>query len=289
MLSVIIPSRNDPHLNRTIEQLSSGAWGVVEILAMVDGPTEHELPAENYRLRVVRIPEAQGMRAAINLGVSLAQGDVLMKIDSHCDISEGYDSYLSESCERSNLVIARRNELNTDWTRGDATPCDYWYMSSPWTSGQGYMRDCRWASRTTARMDVPVDETMTISGSMWAMSRALWERIGPMDDATFGPWSGEPQELSCKTWLSDGRVLVDKRVTYAHMRGTRGYHIQWKYALRGLRRVTQYWANDEWPQAKHSFGWLVDRFWPLPMPDTRVHGEKYAWESDWRTRYGYTR
>ncbi len=285
MLSVIIPSRNDPYLAQTIQEMLNKARGEVEVIAIVDGPTEHPLPQFDWRVRLIEFREALGMRNGINRGAAVANGKYLMKIDSHCAISHGYDTLLADACADNELLIARRNELNANWTITDTTPCDYWYMSSPWTSGQGYMRDCRWVSRGNERRDLLIDDTMTISGSMWFMAKVHFERIGPMDDKTFGPWSGEPQELSCKTWLSGGRVRVHKGVTYAHMRGQRGYHIAWKYALRGLRRVTEYWANDEWKPALHPFGWLVDRFWPLPMQATRVRGEKYVWEPNWRELY----
>lgn len=281
--TVIIPSRNDKHLNRTVTEMLQKAEGDVEVVTIIDGPTEYPLPSPDPRLHVIELPVAKGMRNAINLGAKVSNQKYLMKIDSHCAISQGYDTQLQQ-CEDNWVVIGLRQELSEDWVIHD-TPIGYWYMSSPWTSGQGYMRDCRWVSRDKAHASLMLDESMTISGSMWFMSKSHFERIGGMDDVTFGPWSGEPQELSCKTWLSGGKVMVNKNVTYAHMRGERGYHIQWKYALRGLRRVTQYWANDEWPQRTHIFKWLVDHFWPLPMEHTRVRGEKYYWEPDWCEKY----
>lgn len=289
-VSVIIPSRNDRFLNNTIADMLQKAAGDVEVIAVVDGPTEFPLPPEQDRLKLIRLPEPLGMRNGINVGAAAATGEYLMKVDSHCSISEGYDELLQAECEDNWVVIARRNELNEQWEISDATPCDYWYLSCPWTSPQEYMRDCRWITRQRERPDVMLDETMTISGSMWFMPRVHFEqRIKGMNDMEFGPWSGEPQELSGKTWLGGGRVMVNKRVTYAHLRPShgveRGYHIQWKHALRGLRAATAYWANDLWPDRIHDFGWWVDHFWPLPLEHARAHAEKYFWEPDWREKY----
>src|SRR5437016_4799298 len=125
MLSAIIPSRNDPYLTQTIAELLQNARGSVEVLAVIDGPSEHALPQLGSRVKLIEVPEAQGMRAAINRAASEAQGDWLLKIDSHCAISNGYDTLLSQHGNDA-LVIARRNELNTDWMWGDRTPCDYW-------------------------------------------------------------------------------------------------------------------------------------------------------------------
>lgn len=290
MVSVIIPSRNDKFLTQTVQGLFEKAQAEVEVIAIIDGPTDYPLTFEHPLLKVIYSPVATGMRNSINLGVDASSGEYLMKSDSHCAYSEGYDTLLSAECDENWMVIARRNELDANWEFSDTTACDYWYLGSPWTSSQGFMRDCRWISRQQARMDIPLDETMTISGSMWFMSKTHFEqRIEHMNYELFGPWSGEPQELSCKTWLRGGKVMVNKRVTYGHIRPThgveRGYHITWRHALRGLRAITQYVATDQLPNRIHNLEWWVDRFWPLPMEHTRVHGEKYYWEADWKEKY----
>src|SRR3990170_1664700 len=286
-VSVLTPSRDEKYLVKTISDFVDKAEGEVEVIAVIDGPTVYPLPEERPNVKVIQLPEPLGMRNGINVAANHATGKYLLKVDSHCSISQGYDLKLQE-CEDNWIVIGRRNELDAErWQISDTSPCDYWYMSSPWTSGQGYMRDCRWVSRGEDRKDIVIDETMTISGSMWFMPKVHFERIGGMNDIEFGPWCGEPQELSCKTWLSGGKVCVRKDTVYAHLRAERNYHIRWKIALRGLRYVSQYWANDKWqhPDRIHDFGWLVDDFWPLPTEGSRHHLEKYIWESDWRQKY----
>lgn len=288
-VSVLIPSRDEQYLTETVKDIINKARGDVEVIAVVDGPTSYPVPAESSKVKVINFYKPQGMRHGINLAATIASGKYLMKIDSHCVISNGYDKTLQKDCEDNWVVVARRNELSPEWIISDTSPVDYFYMSCPWTSPQGYMRMCRWVARDYERNGILLDETMAFSGSMWFMPREhFFKRIKTMDEGRFGQWSGEPDELSCKTWLGGGKVMVNKKVTYAHMRKDkigRSYNIAWEEALKGLRECTRYWSSDEWPDRIHNFGWLVDHFWPLPLEHSRVPGEKYFWEEDWKEKY----
>lgn len=259
------------------------ATGDVEVIAVIDGPTECAVPVGFERVRLICLDEPHGMRHGINLAAQAATGDYLLKLDAHCVLSEGYDEVLKAECDDDWVVVARRNELSTDWQISDTTPVDYFYMSNPWTSPQGYMRMSRWISRDRQRRDVSLDETMSFSGSFWFMPKAYFEkRIGSMDEKRFGPWSGEPEEIACKTWLTGGKVMINKRVVYAHMRGKRSYRVPWSHALRGLQASANYWANDKWPERTRNFEWLIDHFWPLPSQRHHCNGERYFWEDDWK-------
>lgn len=288
-VSILIPSRDEKYLANTIDDMVKKAAGEVEIIAIVDGKTSYSLPPEHPNVKIICLPEPRGMRHGINLAASLATGKYLMKIDSHCIISEGYDTLLQAECEDNWVVVGRRNELSPEWIVTDTTPVDYFYMSSPWTSPQGYMRMSRWITRDRQRNDILLDETLAFSGSMWFMSKDhFFQRVRTMDEDRFGQWSGEPEELSCKTWLGGGKVMINKKVTFAHMRKDkigRPYEISWDTALVGLQESARYWSNDEWPHRIHNFDWLIDHFWPLPSQQHHCHREKYFWEDDWKEKY----
>lgn len=288
-VSILIPSRDEQFLTQTIKDLVDRAAGEIEIIAVVDGPTSHEIPQETANVRVINLPEPLGMRHGINIAADLSTGKYLMKLDSHCTITPGYDLAFQEQCEDNWVVVARRNELSPEWQITDTTPVDYFYMSSPWTSPQGYMRMSRWISRDRQNKDIMLDETMAFSGSIWFMSKDhFFNRIKKMDEARFGQWSGEPEEISCKTWLGGGKVMINKKITYAHMRKDkigRSYHISWGEALKGLTESARYWSSDEWPDRIHNFDWFIDHFWPLPSEANHCNGERYFWEADWKEKY----
>lgn len=287
-VSIIIPSRDERWLKNTVDDLLNKASGDIEIIAVVDGPTTHKLPEERNNVKLIRLSEPMGMRHGINLASSVATGKYLMKLDSHCTMTEGFDELLQKDCEDNWVVISRRGELNPDWTVTDHTIADYFYMSSPWTSSKGYFRMCRWITRDKQRSEYMLDETLTFSGSHWFMPKKHFENIGTMDEDRFGQWSGEPEEIACKTWLSGGKVMLNKNVTHNHLRKEkigRPYDVGWDLALKGLQEGTKYWSNDEWPNRIHNFEWLIDRFWPLPTKEHHCNGERYFWEYDWKEKY----
>jgi len=284
-VSIIIPSRNEEYLAPTIEDLFAHAEEEIEVLVVLDGKMDFPLAPERPGLIYINNPSPLGMRPAINQAGVQSTGKWLMKLDAHSRISQGYDAILKRDCDMDWVMVGSRNELNLATWEWAEPSSDYCYLSSPWTSSHGYMRDVRWTSRDQARKDIMVDETMTIAGCMWFMSKEHYtDRIRWMDADTFGHF-GEPQELINKTWSGGGRVMVNKNVKFAHGRSRHMYSLSWNTCVRMYRIVTRYWADDVWPHRIRDFGWLVDHFWPLPLEHTRQRYEKYYWEEDWRQKY----
>jgi hypothetical protein len=102
----------------------------------------------------------------------------------------------------------------------------------------------------------------------------------------FNSWGQQGVEVACKTWLSGGRVLVNKRTWYCHMFRTQGGDFGFPYhnpeskiqANRELSR--RLFQQNQWPKAIHSFQWLIDKFSPVPdwedyKPDTPTKGIIY--------------
>ena len=104
-----------------------------------------------------------------------------------------------------------------------------------------------------------------------------------MDEANYGMFIGEPQEVGLKAWLSGGKCMINKKVWYAHLwkgQQYRDMHLQrlgFKYTRvslhelnRGNAYSTDYWFNNRWPERVHDLSWLVERFWPVPdWPEDR--------------------
>jgi hypothetical protein len=98
--------------------------------------------------------------------------------------------------------------------------------------------------------------------------------IGRLDEEYFGMWAGEPQEMGLKTWLSGGRVVVNKTTWYAHLHKGKAWKSYSKNRTDirvGMARVVDYWMNNKWEGRTHDIEWLIDKFWPIP-----------TWPKDWR-------
>lgn len=275
MVSIIIPSRNERFLAPTVRDVLARARGDIEVLVILDGYWDHDLPSDP-RLHLIHRGVARGMRDGINSAAAIARGEYLMKLDGHCAVAEGFDVELARECDGDWVVVPRRYALDPDaWgieadTRGKY-PIDAHYLSYPyerpddWTCG---LHGTEWRARRDARTHIEIDDEMSSQGSCWFMSKAhFWRTIGPMDQTLYGSFVSEFQEVGCKTWLSGGRVAVNKRTWYAHLYKGRRFGRGYTLGPGGMAQgpdVALYWMCDRWPGQTRPLRWLIEKFWPVP-------------------------
>src|SRR3990167_6732652 len=115
MVSVIVPSRNEKYLYKTIQDLMAKAKGSIQIIAVLDGywPNIEEI-INGPKVIYLHFSKTRGMRNAINSAVAIAQGDYILKCDAHCMFDEGYDVKLQADCEDNWIVIPRRYALDPE-------------------------------------------------------------------------------------------------------------------------------------------------------------------------------
>ena len=277
LLSVIIASRNERYLQATIDDLLKNARGPIEIVVILDENDQEVTP--DPRVRVYKKVGKPGMRSALNQGISLAKGKYIMKTDAHCMFSEGFDEVLKANCADNWIVIPRRYSLDPEkWAIKTERPIvDYEYFVFPFQAELNSVKTGgKWHSRRDNRKEMWLDDEMEFQGSCWFTTKQHLLNIGGFDinTSTGDEFVLESEELSNKTWLSGGKVMVNKHAFYAHWhKGSagRGYFIN-KWPMRKQRIFhIDYWMNDRWPKAIHTMEWFIERFWPLP-----------GWPDDWR-------
>ncbi len=289
MLSIIIPSRSPQFLQNTVDDLLKKAKGEIEVIIILDGIWPDPLPKDDPRVRIIHqgtVRENPGMRAGINAGMAIARGDYMMKIDEHCMVDEGYDVKLAADCEDNWVVIPRRYRLDPiEWKiiEDGRPPIDYMSLDYPYQRPRDKtcgLHGAEWKRRD--RADILIDDTMSMQGSCYFMSRKHWDWLGGLDDRYYGPFTQEAQEISNKTWLGGGRVVVNKKTWYAHMhKGSKwgkGYGFsndQYTQHMKGTEKgrlfCIDYWLNNKWPERIHDFEWLLEKFWPVP-----------SWPENWK-------
>lgn len=290
MVSIIIPSRNDEFLFKTVEDLLAKARGEVEIIIILDGYWPETIVDYGQKVTILHqgtIHNSRGMRQAINDGISLSKGEYVMKIDEHCMVDEGYDLKLVVDCADNMVVIPRRYRLDAEnWEiiEDGRPPVDYMCIDYPYqrphdkTCG---LHGAEW--KRPERADILIDDTPSFQGSCYFMSRKHWDNcIGFLDDREYGQFTQEAQEIGMKTWLSGGSVTVNKKTWYAHMhkgKKGKGYgfsNAQYQMHQEGTERGRVY-CIDLWLHTKdylHDWGWFIDEKFPT-MP---------GWGNDWRER-----
>src|SRR3990167_4654120 len=138
MLSIIIPSRNDEYLQKTIDDLLKKAEGAIEVIVVLDGYWPDPVLINNPRVVIIHhgtFHNSRGMRDSINAGMAIAKGEYVMKIDEHCMVDQGYDVKLIADCEDNWVVIPRRYRLDADkWEiiEDGRQPIDYMKIDYPY-------------------------------------------------------------------------------------------------------------------------------------------------------------
>ena len=289
MVSVIIPSRNAEFLQRTIDDLFAKAKGEIEVIVALDGFWPDPPLIDRKNLIIIHHGEVhnnKGMRFSINAGMAIAKGDHVMKIDEHCIVDEGWDEKLLADCEDNWIVIPRRYRI--DWEKWDILhdgrpPVDYMHIDYAFqrpndnTCG---LHGAEW--KRPERKDILIDDTPSFQGSCYFMSKKHWDTvIKEMDAEKYGQFTQEAQELGMKTWLSGGRVIVNKKTWYAHYhKGSHGknygfsnaqYRIHQADKEKGRLYCRDYWLSTK--DFKYDWEWFMSKFPDMP-----------GWGTDWKER-----
>jgi glycosyltransferase involved in cell wall biosynthesis len=296
-LSVIIPARNEEFLAKTVEDLLQNIRGNTEIIVVLDGAVADPPLKSDPRITIIYHPQPVGQRAASNDAAKLAKGKYLMKIDAHCAVDEGFDVKMLEAFkevgDNVTMIPGMKNLHIFDWVcpeghrryQGRSGVCKecgktetkdiVWIAKpSPWSTAFRfdktmhfqYWRDWGYLQKGD------ISETMSIQGSCFMLTKEKWFELDICSEE-FHSWGQQGVEVACKTWLSGGRVMCNKRTWYAHMFRTQGGDFSFPYSNpqskvnenRELSR--QLFQHDKWPKATRKFQWILDHFNP---PDWTV-------------------
>ena len=286
MLSIIIPSKTEIFLQKTILDVLNKATGEIEIFPILDGyePPANEI-VDDKRVKYIRLSKSYHTqkRHGINLVASICKGKYIMSLDAHCMMAEGFDEVLIKDLEDDWVAVPRRNRLDAEnWCLqnqiDDRPPIDYEYIMWPLQFNPIGFHGYKWDDRTLKRWDIKIDDTITFQGSCWIMWKSWFKRCGFMQIAGYTGWGMEAEEISFTTWLTGGRIVTNKNTFYAHLHKGREYGRMYFLPKAETRLCNKYcyefWTKDKPLKNRiHNFSWLIKKFWPLP-----------GWPDDWQER-----
>lgn len=252
MISILIPARNEPYLQKTIDDLLEHAETEIEILVGLDGYDAHV--AGPNCVRVIRSAKPIGQRAMLNKLAQEARGEYLMKVDAHCSFGQGYDRIMLEDFE-DDMAMAP-TLLSLDAETWEARP-------KPTSSAYYFDKEMVFQYHREAENNKPLNETMCLQGSCFLVTKKMYFELNLCDEA-FGSWGSQGVEIGCKVWLSGGRCVTNKRTYYAHLFRENDEAFPYQRNMEQVRGANalakEIFLNDRWPLAKKKLTWIINKF-----------------------------
>jgi len=260
-LSILIPSRNEMFLARTIQDILENIEAETEVIALLDGQWSDPPVPQNDRVNIIYVPEAIGQREGTSMAVRLAKGKYIMKVDAHCAFDKGFDrkmiDFFKEHGDNMTAVPIMRNLWAFDWK---CYNCGWKKYQSPTPEkcpdcgSTNVKRKMMWVGKKNPQSvsycfdaephfqyfedykhrkgkdgktnhergkEIGWSETMSLQGSCWMMTREKYIDYKPTREQ-FGSCGNDGIEIACREWLSGGKVLVNYNTWYAHMFRTQG-------------------------------------------------------------------
>lgn len=204
-LSILIPARNEPYLQKTVDDILTHSEADTEVLVGMDGQWVNMNP--DPRLEVVFEATSIGQRAITNKLAKRASGRYVMKVDAHCSFSQGFDRIMLESMDDRTIMAPYLLALDVE--KWEPRP-------KPTSSAYYFDTNFVFQYHRNAENLEPLNETMCLQGSAWMVSRENYWKWNLCDES-YGSWGSQGVELGIQAWLNGGRCVTNKNTYYAHL------------------------------------------------------------------------
>jgi len=198
-------------------------------------------------------------------------------LSAHCSLDKGFDVILMNDCKRTQTIIPRLYVLDAEnWIPKWRKKTDFMFIRSPNAAVnpfriQYYDTKCKrefpeeYAAFKRARWTRgDIAPTMACLGAAFFMHRERFWELDGMDEG-HAHWGQMGVELACKSWLSGGELLVNKKTWYAHQwRPTAPWGLHQRDVDASRAYSIDFWTNGRWSKQIRGLDWLADKFAPVP-------------------------
>lgn len=186
---------------------------LIKQIIVIDDSSNSEFHMDKIRpfvgsdlVTILRTPKREGLIRARLFGAKVATGDVLIFLDSHVEANVGWLEPLLKVVQDNKTTIAcpMIDIINADTLI---------YSPSPMVrGGMNWALNFKWDSIPSDQLKTYDDfvkpiESPTMAGGLYAINRDFFYHIGAYDPG-MDLWGGENIELSMRTWMCGGRILL---------------------------------------------------------------------------------
>lgn len=298
-LSILIPARNEEFLKNTVEDILKNRRGKTEVIVGLDGKLDDPKVPNHPDVVVFYVPVSLGQRGMTNALCKLSRAKYVAKCDAHVAFDEGFDVKMLECFKElgDNItqIPAMYNLHVFDWKCMKCGKRTYQGRTPLKCEDCDNVRDFKkkivWKPRLNRRTEAyrfdselkfqywnefkkrpeahgDYIETMSLLGAFFCLTREkYWELNICGED--FGSWGQQGTEVACKTWLSGGRLIINKKTWFSHMFRTQGGDFGFPYPLsqaavdRARQKSKDLFIKGQW-KGKYPLDWLIKKFSPVP-------------------------
>ncbi|XGW17875.1 hypothetical protein V3C99_002467 [Haemonchus contortus] len=218
--SIIIVFHNEAWttLLRTLHSVvNRSPLSLLEEIILIDDLSDRDYlkaPLDAYikrfpvSMRIVHLKRRSGLIRARLTGSGLAKGRVLLFLDAHVEVTEGWLEPLIDRVARDRKrVVAPIIDVISDDTFEYVTASDTtwggfnWHLNFRW-----YPVPKREMLRRKGDRASPI-QTPTIAGGLFAIDRQFFYDIGSYDEG-MQVWGGENLEISFRVWMCGGSLEI---------------------------------------------------------------------------------
>lgn len=226
------------YLKQTLNDYINIYWNT---LPKYEDPSGHNLDL----VRIIHLPKRLGLIKARLEGARVAQGDVLLFLDSHCEATDLWLEPLVQRIKENNRVfICPVIDIINDKTLEYNAVDPYFFQ----LGGFDWTGHFTWINRRESdaqREPTKATKSPTMAGGLFAVDRKYFFEVGSYDQ-DMQIWGGENLELSFRVWQCGGRVEIHPCSHVGHI--FRDFH---PYSFNGLDshgfntlRTVKVWMDD---------------------------------------------
>lgn len=197
------------------------------------------------KLKIVRNSKRQGLIRSRVFGARLATGEILVFLDSHIEVNEGWIQPLIDPIVKNRLVV-------TVPVVDIINPDTFEYSSSPLVKGGfNWGLHFKWDPLVnSSRKPEQLIASPAMPGGLFAINRLYFKEIGEFDTG-MDIWGGENIEFSIRLWTCGGFLYIVPCSRVGHVfRKRRPYGSPGSddTILKNNLRLANVWLDDEYKE-----------------------------------------